>query len=817
MNETDIMTNIRPDILSVNGILLSAKAKYGDMSKIIYKGFAGENAISYIHESLRTFLNDKKYLEKDLPNSEFKNYFEELALLLLVNCEFSKPIDMEEYKYFTYNIPRISKYVVTKVITNMKMIEHYCTALKKLPLQYSCEIFPEFVPILDKVESSQLLTDVHLILSTIATLYMNNQEMKHSDCMDMLLRNVPDFFFFLTRISANDATKLKKNLVYKRAGLVLEKLFDLLFFCHKNNMLEGIFIIKLIDSTTSIVRAVSLDMFIYWAEVDLPDGQSLQSYLAESAYSINVKYGNFKPAADLVQSLKPFAAKPKDIKELIHTADLDKIVLMVNRADENQKKWFQALLFSPFYSNKKAIECVYKWGQLCDEEDVSRILNQSASVKDEEPKKLALKCASLLSLEQLIVVVIRHFYKNGFVILHDNHQELVLWFNKLKDSELVTEENNLELLLFILANPDFAVHFILTECIKSEFYISSLHSCFKKLKDIWKIHDICLNNLKRIMTKTPPSLETSHSYTKLIQILYDINLITFEVFSSKIICPLLEEYYKCEKNQEMKYLLSILNNLELRISLGDGTKKFFEILLGILQRRTSFQNHNTAIQSVIQEVVHLILDKTSLNQQIDSLFFTQNSEEDKMLTYYKHYLCNSIETKTFFQYMLGDISTDHRTTVICAFVKILPACVQDEWMAIWSEVSQKIGLIELIHILKDTIILLTDFSRNQEGSTNFSIYLEALRYLVHQYGFILKTRILPLNNEENEIAITQSLVSLMAHFPENLKETEGLNIINSMMTNRSLKHLGNDQDFLNKICRIKNTTLCQVIASKILN
>lgn len=33
---------ISPDLLFINGILISAKAEYGDMSEIIYHGFAGD-------------------------------------------------------------------------------------------------------------------------------------------------------------------------------------------------------------------------------------------------------------------------------------------------------------------------------------------------------------------------------------------------------------------------------------------------------------------------------------------------------------------------------------------------------------------------------------------------------------------------------------------------------------------------------------------------------------------------------------------------------------------------------------------------------
>ncbi|XP_044746301.1 uncharacterized protein LOC123307882 isoform X2 [Coccinella septempunctata] len=737
------MMEISPDILSINGILVSAKAEYGDISKIIYKGLVGEDAILYIQECLQLFLKNKNYLEKDVPKFEFRNYFEELSLLFLVNCEFRKPLEIQEYEHLTSNVPKLSKYLIAKVIVDTNLVEFFCTAVQKLPLEYSCEIFAEFPPIMDKEEPNRLIKDTYCILSTIGNISSKNKELKYSDDMDRLLRNVPDFLFYMTRVPKYGV--LKNNTLYKRAGLVLEKFFSLLFLCHKNEIMDGIFIDKLIESTTAIVRAVTLDMFLYWAEIDIPSG-SLQSHLAESAYLINAKYQHHKPAADLIASLKPFAAKPKDIKEQLHSADLKRMVFMVNKADENQQKWFQGLIFSSFFSDKDAMECLEKWAHLCDEEDVSRLLNQSVKVKDEKPKKLALKCASLLNLEQLIVVAIRHFYNNGFVVLNNNQHEIVSWFNKLKDSDSVTQEASHNLLFFILENPDFSIHFIMTECIKSEFYISSLYDCFIKLKDIWRIHDICLKNLSELIRNKPPTAETSQSYKKLIQTFFVINLMTFEVFSGRILCPILEEYMKENKYKEMKQLLVILNNLELSITVGEGTKKFFEILFEVIRKRSDVFISDLTLHSAIQESIHLILYKTSPNPQLGASFFAGNLEEKYRLKYYKLYLCSPTETGALSRYLIGNLAPDHTALIIQ----------------------------------------------------------------------LMRTKILPLNNDGNEILITQSLVTLLSHFPEEMKETEGLNIIQSLMTTKSLKHLGNDPNFVNDICRIKNSGLCQVIASKIL-
>lgn len=115
-----------------------------------------------------------------MPKIKYSKYFEDLSLFLLVNCNFSKPFKLEEYEHLTCNVPKLSKYLVTKIIVEMNLVTYFCIALKKLPLMYSCEMFSQFLPILDKVETTQLLEDTHCLLLTIANISIKHEEFKVS-------------------------------------------------------------------------------------------------------------------------------------------------------------------------------------------------------------------------------------------------------------------------------------------------------------------------------------------------------------------------------------------------------------------------------------------------------------------------------------------------------------------------------------------------------------------------------------------------------------------------------------------------------------
>ncbi|KAL3283917.1 hypothetical protein HHI36_018086 [Cryptolaemus montrouzieri] len=632
--------------------------------------------------------------------------------------------------------------------------------------------------------------------------------------MDKMASPVPEFFFRFCRVPSTEVPKIKKKVLYEQTGYILKRLFALLLFCHENNFSWEIFMARLIEATYVVLRGVSLDMFIDWAEIDLDSGQTLQSEIAENAYLIMEKYQQFEPASEMIQLLKPFASKPKDLKEQIRMADLDKMVVMVNREDENQRQWFGALVFSPFFSNDKAVECVSNWSHLCMEEDVSRVLNLSLKVNHKEAKKLAIKCASHLSLSQLILVVTRHFYNNRFVILNsDVLPEIVLLFNKLKDSESMKENVIFELLLLILQNPDASISFILTECVKNTFYVSVLRECFTKLKDILKIHDIGVNCLQKAMKTCPPNEQNHGSYVKLLQLFVDVNLFTNETLISKIINPSLAEYIKADHLKELQQILKILNDLQISIQMKETSLEFFENLFKILRMRTQFMDHRTSAQVVVQEVVILINNKIHINQGGFRIAI-ENSNDDKFISYYQRSICELETNTSLLQSLIDDFSVENHTKAVRQLMQILPSCVTEEWISICSEIVLKSSNEKFLSIMHDMMLLVCQFCQSQEHSDNFPTLLEALKYCLRQLGTVIQG-ILSSNSIEDEVIVTEVLVKLLCYLPAIIKETEGLNLI-SLMTERSLKNLGQDKEFVTRICNIKNKNICQIIAQKIL-
>ncbi|KAK9891431.1 hypothetical protein WA026_014668, partial [Henosepilachna vigintioctopunctata] len=147
---------------------------------------------------------------------------------------------------------------------------------------------------------------------------------------------------------------------------------------------------------------------------------------------------------------------------------------------------------------------------------------------------------------------------------------------------------------------------------------------------------------------------------------------------------------------------------------------------------------------------------------------------------------------------------------------VLPACVTEEWILLCTEILQKSSFKDLLSILKDMMILLCQFIQSQEDKETYSTLIQALKYCVQQSGIVIQNFLSTYSTLEDEIIVTDSLVDLMSLLPLPVKQSEGLSLL-SLISEQSLKNLGKDKKFVERICKIKDVKICQVLAQRILN
>lgn len=284
------------------------------------------------------------------------------------------------------------------------------------------------------------------------------------------------------------------------------------------------------------------------------DDEVLQSTIAESAHEIIQKYHDYENAAELVTTLKFIARKPRTIAEKVRNADTAIMIKNINKADDNQEKWFQALLAN-FQStqDKDVLKCIMNWSNLCNEDDVVRLLNIYVQNHDKEIKEVVLKSASTLTLEKLMTVCTRHFYTNKFShVLSDNiEQELTTLINNNECSDLTRN-----LLFLFLQNPEQVLLLLYKMCLSSS-YIESLNHFFDCIKEISKIDYIGISILHKEILSNRICEKNVEQHVKLFKTLWKVGFLNEDIIWNKLFHGLLKDF-KENRFENLEFLLEVI-------------------------------------------------------------------------------------------------------------------------------------------------------------------------------------------------------------------------------------------------------------------
>lgn len=285
----------------------------------------------------------------------------------------------------------------------------------------------------------------------------------------------------------------------------------------------------------------------------------MQRSVSEKAYLVIESYHERNEAAELVSMLGAIAKKPLSISELVQTSDMPTIIKMINKEDCNQKKWFRTLFTTQVSKNKEALNCINQWAHLCNEDDVTLLLNLNTQINNEEFRKLIIKCAACLSLDKLMAVCSKHFYRNRFSHILDENigPSMTILFNKLNENKLLDDLVK-DSILLLLKNPLFFLTHIISECVKNTFYTDCMIVTFERIKEISKIDNVGVATMKEVMSKPDSNYKNLMNCAYLFSKLYEIGYFTLEDILLKILFPIIKQQIEEECLGKVLYVLHII-------------------------------------------------------------------------------------------------------------------------------------------------------------------------------------------------------------------------------------------------------------------
>lgn len=289
------------------------------------------------------------------------------------------------------------------------------------------------------------------------------------------------------------------------------------------------------------------------------DEKILQLSVSEKAYLVIESYHKYNKASELISMLGTFARKPLSLNELIQRADVTTVIRMVDKKDNNQEAWFKALFTTQVFKNKEALDCIGRWPNLCNEDDLTLLLNLNVQKNDEEFHKLIIKCATCLNLEKLKIVCTRHFYRNKFShVLNANIEpSLTILFNKLNESNLLFSDLPKEVILLLLQNPIVVLTYIKNECVINKFYTDCLIDTFVKIKEISQIDDVGIMSMTEVLSKNTLNSQNVVNYAYLFRKLQDILYFTKEDVVITILLPFMKQCHTDGRLEQLTHFLQI--------------------------------------------------------------------------------------------------------------------------------------------------------------------------------------------------------------------------------------------------------------------
>nr|XP_022919643.1 uncharacterized protein LOC111428382 [Onthophagus taurus] len=785
------------DLITVQGLLLSSVKAAGSFLKILYKG-GNEMKIANIVKELEEFLECKNYINKRKIVKTSLKELESITFFLIVNSQFTKnQIELipKEYSNLVNITPTLSQCLLVNIIIDLGLVEPYCGALHLIPIELWGHLLNEMIMYLKKCSPELSIEYSYIVIKNIIIKIgcLDNEIKQQSLIINSLEDNTKQLLLNCSLSNIQATPGLIKHRKHKLMGAAFLSILKLLKLCQIENKSLFITIENLVNTASSLMTVVTIDVFCTWAEIKQGDSP-LQLIISEEAYQIIEKYQKFKPAKEFIQMLGSVAKKPRTISDQIRTANVDTIIRKVSEDSENRTKWFRAFLLTDVFANSASIECLKENYQLCTYQDIIYLLKKLIYVKTSENIDLFIQCTLNLNNTDLKSLLMRHYYDNG---LKNNlggdqnliEQQLIFILNKLDSNK-----NNLfrEIILLLLREPKMVLKHLYKDCVKSGLVLDYLTETFHELEDFIEVEDLFLVILKEILTEIKLESGNLDNYKRLFSVI-SIKPSSCKKLINEILKPNCFKYFQDKNDEDLKLLLIIYLEL-INFVPSENEEVIIEVL--------------NFCGSVLVNRRWLIYDFSYVKVELctlcrDFLLAHKNSPIFPTFQTPIHplngYCLSKIDQEEFFDKLVPTIF--NRDQQVPWVLKVLPLCLPDELTKIAQRLIEKLNEIETISRFVVALVLISELvqTQPQEGPDNMK---NGLKYCLHNFGYILKNLIIPLNRDEINVVMARKLGVLLNHLPADFEDIEGFSLA-GLIPDQTLKDLSRNKNFLDAIKDMK--------------
>ncbi|KAF5304347.1 hypothetical protein FQA39_LY09726 [Lamprigera yunnana] len=783
------------NLLSLQSSLRNLEKSTSQFYLIKYKG-GNEEKIKKIVDVFQAYLTQQ---EQNVDKQQF------LVLLILNTKLGDSALDNVKELEHLYNVfPILSACLLAHIMVEVDLLNAYGSIIPKLFLNQNKQILFELEICLKDSEMAKTLKDTCIVLNAVISYFSSEHEENETllyigDIFNEMLKNLARF----------NQEKVKDWTFVRLQGHIGYTLLNVLQLLNKCPVTLNRLICMIINIAVEIMKVVTVDVFCVWAEVNYEDGTPLQLIIAGEAYVAIEHLQKYKPGIELAQMLASIAKKPKTLSDKILEADVATIIMNVDRCDENQLHWFRALLNTNIFENKLIERCVSKWYKLCTPKDVLRVFQLSLT-KD---KKLALKCATILNPDDLMTVVTKYFWGHSGDWNLNIDKELTILFNKIENNQEIDKCRLIEIYLLLMQNREMVLHKLCTSCLSKSINVAHFKYIFHTIQKFVIINNFAKTYFIKLFQTNLINDDNILAYKELINMVIKLEYFSEKVFVCDIIKPQLQNFYQSKNATSLLSTLKLLNLVSLKLQFGEEISDFIIFLLMTMEEyRTPFQiflNHT----SIIQESVTLIL-KYAVNGPYP--FYEESLSKFPLLPINKFYATKlwTNSNNHFLKYLFLTWNNKEETQCITGLIKVLPMCIRTEWCTIANEMDSEDSLESTLSIFSNFFFI---FNQLVEASEEAKEEEELLIFCLHQYQIVIK-EILQERHKglKEQQMIANHVCRLLKDISKSIRQRESVHLIN-LLSDTVLKSLRNDRDFILAVATIQDTSVCQLLAQKMLS
>ncbi|KAF5280127.1 hypothetical protein FQR65_LT15076 [Abscondita terminalis] len=789
---------VNAQLLSLQSTLRNLEKKINTpFCKIKYKG-GNEDKLEEIHYAIKTHteqLNDLKFKKDFL-----------LFLIVNTNLNHNSLKNINEYQHLVNFIPLLSTCLLSNIIIQLNFADAYAEILPTISLQDNSEILFELEKCLKFCDLSKTLKDTCVVLDAVIKLFL----ISNQNDGDQLERIAVIFKEMLENLSKFNLDKVKNWThirIQQHIGYTLLHVLQLLNKCPTSiKKLND----SLINSAITIMKAVTLDVFCTWAEVQYEDGTCLQLIVAGEAYNCIEHLQKFSPGTTLVQMLSTIAKKPMTLAEKIQNADLETIINNVNSNKENQRKWFCALINNYDFDKKVAVKCLNKWHHLCTPEDISILLPLGSNADDS--RILLLKCTSTLKMDDLKSVIFKYFrdYSDDWNVNITN--DLILLFNKMQSDTEIDDGTLKQIYLLLIQNRKMFLRTLYTNCLNTVVNVKNFKSVFSHIKDIIEINYVAKNIFLEVFENNFVCDENIIAYKELLNVLTDLKYLTCQVVLSKVFLPQLKKLQEAGAFSSLCSTLRVLNIISLKYMLDSEIVPFLTFLFGLMEHHRKspifIQHHRT-----VQECVYLIL-KFAKNGPYplfeDELNGLHLNPINKL---YLRKLLGKTDDR-FLKHLFTNWNLNEEAHSVAVLMKVLPISVKTEWFLIISEIEIEGDYEATLNLLNRVLYLLSQINSCRECPEDDD---DLLMFCLQHYLLVVKELLQPKhNNLIEERVLIKSVCALIDDLPAKVCKKQYMTLL-GLLSDDALKSLKHDREFIVSLIAVKDINVSQILAQRILS